>query len=246
MSSSSNVAQTDSWGWSLKPFADSVWTAATPVRFAGVWFPHVMTVVRFSDDQLVVHSPCRPYDQLTLEIGRIGHVAHIIAPNWFHDLYLNKYRQLYPQATVWGPSQLRRRLGSKLIDQELNNLTRPPWFAEMPHLTLSGLLTFDESIFFHGPSRTLIVADLLMNLLASPTAPRFTWIAYRLSGVNDRLIMPPYLRWFGWFDPQIVASLNSSARQITMWNPDHLIVGHGVPVREQAMPRIRSALTLTS
>jgi len=242
MSSSRICDQSEFGCWSLEPFAESVWTAATPIRFAGMWFPHVMTVVRCVDDQLVLHSPCHPSERLIREIAGIGQVGHVVAPNWFHDLYLTEYRGFYPRAAFWGPSHLRRHLGSKLAVEELNGPTRPPWFAEMPHFTLSGLLTFDESIFFHEPSRTLIVADLLMNLSARSTAPRFTRVAYRLSGVNDRLIMPPYLRWFGWLDPRVTASLHTAAQQITNWNPDRLIVGHGTPVSQLAMQRLYTAL----
>jgi hypothetical protein len=31
-----------------------------------------------------------------------------------------------------------------LIDSVLDEAARPPWFAELPHIALSGLLTFDE------------------------------------------------------------------------------------------------------
>jgi hypothetical protein len=133
-------------------------------------------------------------------------------------------------------------LGSALIDQELNELTRPPWFDEMPHITLSALLIFDESIFFHVPSRTLVLADLLMNLSAGPHAPPFTKFMYWFGGVNDRLIMPPYLRWFGWPSVRVSQSLSKAAQQIERWNPDRLIVGHGRPVKDQAMPQLRHAL----
>jgi hypothetical protein len=223
----------------LVPFADSLWTATTPIRFAGIWFPHVMAVIRCVGGELVLHSPCQPSTSLADEIAGIGRVAHIVAPNWFHDLYVAEYRALYPEATFWGPPRLQRQLGRATIECELNEASRPPWFSEMPHFTLSGLLTFDESIFFHILSRTLIVADLLMNLSAGTAAPRYTRLAYRLSGINGRLIMPPYLRWFG-----VTAgrSFRAAAQQIEEWNPNRLIVGHGTPIPDEAIARLRSAL----
>jgi Domain of unknown function (DUF4336) len=223
----------------LLPFADSLWTATTPSRFSGIWFPHVMSVIRCSGGELVLHSPCQPSASLTDEIVSIGKVAHIVAPNWFHDLYLADYRGLFPEATFWGPATLRRQLGSAIIDCELNEAARPPWFAEMPHFTLSGPLTFDESIFFHTLSRTLIVADLFMNVSSGTGAPRFTRLAYRLSGIEGRLVMPPYLRWFGLAARR---SLREAARRIPEWNPDRLIVGHGTPIAKEAMARLLSIL----
>jgi hypothetical protein len=127
----------------LTEFADSVWIAATPIRFAGIWFPHVMTVVRLADGSLLLHSPCHSSEQLTDSIRRIGSVAHVVAPNWFHDLYLTEYRALYPDATLWGPSRL-----AKLVDRVLSSDAQTPWYALMPHLTLPGFLALDESILF--------------------------------------------------------------------------------------------------
>lgn len=121
----------------LVPFADSIWTATTPVRFVGTWFPHVMTVVRLAGGKLLLHSPCRPSNDLIHELARIGTVADVVAPNWFHDLYLTEYRALYPDATFWAPALLRRQRKS-LIDRVLDATARPPWFAEMPHVSLSG------------------------------------------------------------------------------------------------------------
>ena len=226
----------------LTPFADSVWTAATPIRFVGMWTPHVMSVIRSRDGRLILHSPCHPSAQLIEQIAALGPVAHIIAPNWFHDLYLAEYRRLYPESTFWGPTVLRRQLGPTLIDQELTETTRPPWFDEMPHVTLSGLLTFDESMFFHGPSGTLILADLLMNHSAGPDAPMFTRFMYWFGGLNDRLVTPTYLRWFGWLSNRAIQSVSKAAQQIETWNPDRLIVGHGRSIKDQAMPQLRLAL----
>jgi hypothetical protein len=234
MASSENFASQ-----TLQPFTESVWTAATPVRFAGIWFPHVMSVIRLSNDQLLLHSPCRPSQPLLRAIGNLGQVTHVVAPNWFHDLYLAEYRTLYPSASFWGPAVLRRRLGEKFIVGELNETTRPPWYLLMPHITLSGLLTFDESVFFHAPSGTLIVADLFMNLTAEPSTPRFTRLMYRFSGVQGRLSLPPYLRWFG-----VTARrpLRAAFEQIGRWKPERLIVGHGKPVPAGAMEQLRAFL----
>jgi hypothetical protein len=46
----------------LVPFADSLWTTTTPIRFAMTWFPHVITVVRLADRGVLLHSLCKPSD----------------------------------------------------------------------------------------------------------------------------------------------------------------------------------------
>jgi Domain of unknown function (DUF4336) len=170
----------------LMPFAPSLWTAATPIRFAGTWFPHVMTAVRLDAGGVLLHSPCFPSPGLFAEVAQIGDVSDVVAPNWFHDLYLQEYRRRYPRATFWAPEFLRKQKPG-LIDRVLDGSTVTPWFAEMPHITLSGLLTFGESPFFHRVTRTLIVADFLMNPVAGRDTPLTTRIGYRLFGLDGRL-----------------------------------------------------------
>ena len=221
----------------LVPFADSIWTATTPIRFAATWQPHVMTVVSFSDGDVLLHSPCRISSDLRRAIAKLGRVTDVIAPNWFHDLYLDEYRRSYPDATFWGPAFLKRQRKT-LIDRVLDADARPKWFAEMPHITVPGLLTFDESIFYHVPSRTLVVADLLMNAHITDDAPPFTKFGYRLFGLDGSLKVFPLLIWLG---QSRRPAIRAAVQQIFEWSPERLIVGHGTPIREGAAEQLRAA-----
>lgn len=218
----------------LTHFCDNLWTAATPVRFVGTWFPHVMTVIRLRGGGLLLHSPCKPSDALRNQLSVLGNVAHVVAPNWFHDLYLSRYRAIYPEAIFWGPARLR-----KYIDR-VPDETPPPWSGELPHFTLSGLLTFDESLFFHRPTRTLIAADLFMNVRADADAPPITKLGYRLFGMNGTVKVFPVLRLFGLGPAR--ASLKRAAREISKWEPERLILAHGTPVQQITAAEIRKAL----
>jgi hypothetical protein len=108
----------------------------------------------------------------------------------------------------------------------------------MAHVSLSGLLTFDESIFFHKATRTLIVADLLVNACAVEGSPKCTRFGYRLLGLNGDLKIFPILRWFGFANN---ASLRRAAQRIFEWNPERLIVGHGKPIKDNAYRQLRGA-----
>ncbi len=220
----------------LVRFADSIWTATTPVRFVGTWFPHVMMIVRLGSGELLIHSPCRPSDALMRDISALVEVAHVVAPNWFHDLYLDRYRALYPRATLWAPAFLQRR--SSIVVRCLDDSTRPPWFDEMPHVALSGLLSFDECVFFHKATRTLIVADLLMNAAVSARTPLLTKLGYTVFGLNGEVKVFPILRWFGFSSR---TSLRHAAERICSWNPDRLIVGHGIPTDVNVPAALRDA-----
>jgi len=221
----------------MAAFADSVWTASTRVRFAATWFPHVMTVIKLTSGELLLHSPCRPSGDLIGNIARIGNVAHVVAPNWFHDLYLSEYRRLYPNATFWGPRFLQRRR-QRIVDGVLDDGARPPWFDELPYVTLRGLLTFDECVFFHAASRTLVVADLLMNVYATERTPLFSRVVSRVFHLDGTLKVFPLARWIG---PRNRAVLHDAVEQMLDWNPKGLIVGHGQPTSEDVPAQLRSA-----
>jgi hypothetical protein len=223
----------------LVPFAGSIWTATTPVRFAGTWMPHVMTVVRLENDNVLLHSPCRPSDELLAKIASVGTVTDVVAPNWFHDLYLPEYRRLYADATFWGPAFLRRQRKA-IIDCVLDGAAQPKWSAEMPHVSLPGLLTFDESIFYHVSTRTLIVADVLMNASLPPRAPLLTRFGYRLFDLRGQVKVFPVLRWFGVTSR---STIRNAVRQILEWNPERLIVGHGTPIGAAAAEQVQEAFS---
>lgn len=235
----SGVAKNGFGDGRLKPFVDSLWTATTPIRFAGTWFPHVMTVVRLRDGSVMLHSPCRPSAALLDEIAQIGAVAHVVAPNWFHDLYLREYRAAYPRAAFWGPRLLRRQ-HSEIIDEVLDAATSAPWAAELAHVSLSGLLSFDEAIFFYARNRTLIVADFLTNAVADQKTPALTRLGYRFFRLDGRLRVFPILRCFG-FSSRM--SMRSAAAQIIAWDPQHVIVGHGHPLLGGVSGELRAALS---
>lgn len=192
-----------------------------------------MAIIRLSSGDLVLHSPCRPSEELRAGITALGNVGHIIAPNWFHDLYLSRYRRIYPNAVFWGPRRLR-----KYIDREIDGDIAPPWREALSHLTLRGLLTFDESIFFHRPSRTLIVADVLMNAKVDADSPVFTRLGLGLFGLDGSVKVFPVLRWSGSGRGQ----LKAAAQQISQWKPERLIVGHGTPVAQMSSDEMQKAL----
>ncbi|TAM78182.1 DUF4336 domain-containing protein [bacterium] len=222
----------------LDQLADGLWIATMPIRFAGAWFPHTMTVVRLDDGSLLVHSPCRPSPQLHEGLLALGPVAHVVAPNWFHDLYLREYRQAYPQAILWAPARLRW-LKPTLIDRVLDDSTRTPWYSEMPHVQLPGLLAFEECLFFHERSRTLVIADFLFNLTARDDTPPFTRLAYKLSGVNGRLAVFPLLRALAVLNR---GALRRATDRIFSWDIQRIVVGHGEPIDSDALPELRDAL----
>jgi hypothetical protein len=197
-----------------------------------------MTVVRLRTGSLLLHSPCELSAGLLAGLKNLGPVEYVVAPNWFHDLYLAKYRAAFPAATFWGPSRLQKTLGTRIVDRALDGDCTVSWFDELPHVTLKGVLTFDESVFLHISTRTLIVADFLMNLSADADAPPFTRFAFRISRADTGLQVFPIQRWLSFSNR---AALRRAAEQMLEWQPERIVVGHGKSITQDTMPRLRVA-----
>lgn len=199
-------------------------------------FDHVMTVARLCDGNVLLHSPCAPSASLLDEVAAIGRVTQVIAPSWFHDLYLREYRDAFPSAAFWAPRSVANVL-PKIIDRVFDQ-DPTPWGDEMPHAMVPGLVTFNEYIFFHVPSRTLIVADLLTTV-GSAGSDSFTRMAFRLTGLDGRLRTFPYLRLLRF---TVARTLRETGEQIARWDPTGIIVGHGAPVPAASASDIVAAL----
>jgi hypothetical protein len=121
-----------------------------------------MTVIRLTNGCLVVHSPTRLDIASQEEFQKLGPIVAIIAPSWWHDLYL---RGAYPDARLYGAPTLVRCNRSLPFVEVLGDLAPSLWTDEIDQVHVQGIgLFLDEIVFYHRRSRSLIVADLLFNL----------------------------------------------------------------------------------
>jgi hypothetical protein len=149
----------------LEKVADDLWTAEGRVRFLGQWLPVRMVVVRLRDGSLFVHSPVETTPALEAELATLGAVRHLVAPSKYHHLWLIDWRTSYPDATVYGAPGLPEKREDVAFDEVLSDDSPPSWATEMDQLVFRGLPIFNEVVFHHRPSRSLIVADLVFNIV---------------------------------------------------------------------------------
>lgn len=228
---------------SLKPFADEVWIVDGPeigLRYLGLTlpFPTRMTVVRLRDRKLWVHSPIAWNDDLGAALDQLGTVGYLIAPNTLHYAYLAAWQRRYPQARSYGPAGLARRAELLSIDEVLGEIAPDEWNDAFAQCLVPGTL-LTEVDFFHRPSRTLVITDLIEN--------------FEPWRVRDRL-----LRWvmkaFGAVDPDGKApidmqlsfighrrGLRRAALQMIAWAPERIILAHGRCYDKHAVAELRRA-----
>ena len=147
----------------LRQIDESLWCHDAPVtlRPGGMRMPARTTVVRLADG-LWVHSPLAIDDELAASIAALGEVRHLVAPNLFHHLYLGGAIERFPAARVYAPARLRSKRPELRVDVALEDAGEP--WPELATLAIAGVPELDECVFFHQPSATLIVSDLVFNL----------------------------------------------------------------------------------
>lgn len=121
-----------------------------------------MTVVRLKDGKLWVHSPLEITEGVKEELQHLGDVAYVVAPNNMHYMYFQRFLEVFPQAEGYvAPSLVEKKpaFGQYQPLSELKHVVG----REIQQTEFQGH-TLGETAFFHKPSKTLIVADLLYNI----------------------------------------------------------------------------------
>lgn len=208
---------------------NDIWDYEIPIRFGGIPLWHRMTIIRLSGGGLLVHSPTK-LDFATREaLEEIGPVVAIVAPSWWHDLYLREYINAYPDAILYVAPTLAKWNRSLPITELLGDVAPSQWGGDIDQVHVQGIgLFLDEIVFYHRRSGSLIVADLLFNL-----SQKDTWITRVLGSV---VIGPvPGCRFARLYRPAVYdrRRLRRSVERILDWGFDQIIVGHGAVVKDK-------------
>ena len=162
---------------------ERIWIADGPVlRWNGMPFPTRMTVVLLDDGSVWVHSPIAPESDLVAAVGRLGPVRHLVSPNKIHHVSIGAWATRFPDAVSWASPGVRRR-SSVAFDRDLDDRPPPDWKACIDQRIARGSWAMEEVVFFHKPSRTLILADLIENFERERLHGCFARTLARLGGV---------------------------------------------------------------
>lgn len=228
----------------LKPLANDLWIVDGPevgMAYFGIVlpFPTRMTIVRLPNGAIWVHSPIAWSDALGDSIAVLGQVAHLIAPNTLHYSYLADWKSRFPRAAVYGPPGLKRRARAAVtVDETLGALAPAVWQGVFEQCLAPGAL-LTEVDFFHRPSRTLILTDLIENFeLARVRNPMLRW-TMRTFGAADPDGKAPYD--MQWSFRHHRAELRAAAERMIAWAPDRIVIAHGRCYETNAVAELRRA-----
>ena len=205
----------------LESWAEGVWIAEAPLRFFGIPFGTRMTVLRLGEGGLWLHSPIAIDAELRKRLDDLGPVRHLVSPNKLHHLHLTSAREAFPEAKLWAPPGLAGKRRDLAFDGTLGDAAEPAWAADLEQVVVRGSRWMEEVVFFHAPSRTLLVADLCEHF--GPHSPPLTRLIARIGRMYDRPRMPP--DWQASFRDR--AATRASFERLLAWDFDRVILAHG-------------------
>ena len=227
-----------------KPVAPDVWIVDGPeigFRLAGLTlpFPTRATLVRLPDGGLWVHSPTEPSAALFEAVRGLGPVRFLIAPNSIHYWWIADWKAAFPQAQVFAvPGLARTAKRATPVDHDLGETPPSAWGGVFDQVLLQGdVLT--EADFFHRPSRTLILTDLIENFERDRVRGWFARLLMRLGGVLDPDGKAPLDMQLGLLRQR--AAVRAAARRMIDWAPERVILAHGRWYEKDAVAELRRA-----
>jgi hypothetical protein len=216
----------------------ALWLREYPVRLAGARFNARMTLIKLRNGDVLVHSPCELDDALAAEVGALGRVAAIIAPGNLHWLHVRSCQRAFPDAVTYICPGVERRAKDLTFDAVLDDDAPAMWAEELSQVVLQGTRLMREVAFFHRPSRTLILVDLVENFTAStPGTNLFLRSMFRVLGLWNRPAPAPEYR-FGWGDK---ARVRDCMERILAWEFESVIVSHGDLITRDARQIVAAA-----
>ena len=216
-----------------------LWVAEQPLKFFGLEVGTRMTVIKLSNDSLVIISPIEIDLEIQQQLSTIGTVRYIIAPNLFHYLYLAQCQQIYPQAQTIAPPGLTTKQPDLKIDRvfsqdaiEFNSELKFVRFEGFRAFVPPQMKTVNEIVFYHPLSKTLIITDSAFNFDRS--FPFVTQLAARVLGSYH--VLKPYL--LDKIASQNKQKLKESIDKILAWDFQRVIMAHGTIVENEAKEQL--------
>lgn len=228
----------------LKSVAPDIWIIDGPeIRFDYLGlklpFPTRMTVIALPGGGLWIHSPIALCDALARQLLEIGPVRFLIAPNTIHYWWIAGWKRLFPDAVVHAVPGLERSARRAIpIDRVLDDQPPSDWAGVIDQAIVRGdMLT--EVVFFHLPSRTLVLTDLIENFEPKRTRNPFYRFILRLAGAADPDGKAPIdMQLTFWRHRKAVRAI---VERMIAWDPERIIIAHGRWYEENGTAELRRA-----
>ena len=217
----------------MKQIAENLWTLHYKLPLLGEYLGRNVTIIRLSSGDLVIHStaPFTPED--VAAIRAVGRPAYLVEAYAQHDTFAKEGQAAFPGIPYLVPEGFAEAAG---VSAETLHLAPEAWAGELESLELAGKTSAREFVFFHRPSRTLIVADLVFNV--EDGAPLGARAASILTvGLHHNPGVPRPEK----FAVEDMDAFTGSLDTMMSWDFDRVITGHGEVIETGGKARLAEA-----
>jgi len=218
---------------------NQMWLSQYMIRFGGMDLYSRMTVIRLSDGSLMLHSPCNIDAQIKRAIDDLGPVTHIIAPGNFHHLHVASAQRQFPGAQTHVCPGVERKQPELDFDWILGDVAPDAWSDDIDQVLVRGTRIIWEIAFYHKPSKTLVLTDLVENIGDRTGGVSWLlkfWFKFVFRMWNKAKPAPEYQ--MGWKNKPAAAR---SLERILEWDFERVVLAHGDLIETNAKAIVRDA-----
>ncbi len=203
----------------MQGLGEGIWLIdGSTVDVAGFKYSTRMAVIRLENGELVLWSPIELTAQITESVKSLGEVAHLVAPNSFHHIFLRDWLRAFPKANLYAPASFSERHNQVYVDTVIEDFD---FNGEIKSFCYPTAMT-DEAVLYHTKSKTIIFTDVLQNLPAKTFKGWRKWAAQLDLMTTGMPAVPRKFR---------LATRRKRARQVIqemLENPiENIVIAHG-------------------
>lgn len=219
----------------MEKVSGSIWVDSMPLRVGPAELGARMVVIKLSDGSLALHSPIERSDSRKEAVDSLGTVSAIISPVKTHNLFVGDWLESYPDASYYKVNDMPVERGGQK-EYLLNKEESYPWEEDVSYVNISGMPYFNESVFLHKATKTLIVSDLVFNLHYDQSMMGKLFL--KLNGCYKKFT-PSRI-----FKSQVKnkQDFNRSISELLGLDFDNVIMAHGTPVFGDGHALMKSVL----
>jgi len=223
---------------SFLTIGENIWVADYPFKLIGVNFGNKMTIIKYDDDKLMLHSPIPISPTLIKQLDALGQVKLLMAPNLMHNLFINEWKHHYRDAMLIAPKHIKK----VDFDISLEEITRTEKSefnipSDLRLQFIAGTKGLHEYAVIHIPSATLILTDLAFNI--HNVKGIWSNIFFKLYGAHGKF-GPTHLMKFIIKDK---VAFSQSIKTILNYDFDKVIVSHGELITRDGKSRFNKAFS---
>lgn len=147
----------------MRKISTRMWVHEDSLPMFGIRLGLRMTIVKLSDNSLWMCTPTPHNPQLQERVAAMGELKYIVASSNGHNLFLEDWHRAFPDAAVYMAAKIPNKRPGLRSHALLRDADILPWQSDLETLPMDGVPLFDEHMFFHRRSKTLLVTDFIQN-----------------------------------------------------------------------------------